>query len=116
MKKEKKPLKEAVPKEYHEYLKVFFEEAAAQFPERKPWDHKIETKPTYTPRSSKIYPLTLEEDKLTKEFIEENLKKGYIRPSESPQASPFFFVEKKDGKKWPCQDYRYLNDQSSWTN
>ena len=27
-------------------------------------------------------------------------------------ASPFFFVNKKDGKLWPCQDYWYLND---WT-
>jgi RNase H-like domain found in reverse transcriptase/Reverse transcriptase (RNA-dependent DNA polymerase) len=29
---------------------------------------------------------------------------------QSPMASPFFFVSKKDGKPWPCQDYRYLND------
>ena len=27
-------------------------------------------------------------------------------------ASPFFFVNKKDGKLQPCQDYQYLND---WT-
>ena len=25
-------------------------------------------------------------------------------------ASPFFFVDKKDGKLQPCQDYRYLNE------
>jgi hypothetical protein len=25
-------------------------------------------------------------------------------------ASPFFFVSKKDGKLWPCQDYQYLNN------
>jgi len=24
-------------------------------------------------------------------------------------ASPFFFVDKKDGKLQPCQDYRALN-------
>jgi hypothetical protein len=33
------------------------------------------------------------------EWIKEQLAKGYIRPSKSPQASPFFFVEKKDAKK-----------------
>jgi hypothetical protein len=43
------------------------------------------------------------------EFIDENLRKGYIRPSKSPMASPFFFVGKKDGRLRPCQDYRYLN-------
>jgi hypothetical protein len=45
-------------------------------------------------------------------FLDEILEKGYIWPSQSPQASPFLFVKKKDGRLWPCQDYRYLND---WT-
>ena len=27
-------------------------------------------------------------------------------------ASPFFFVDKKDGKLRPCQDYRALNDRT----
>ena len=45
-------------------------------------------------------------------FLKENLEKGYIRPSQSPMASPFFFVGKKDGKLRPCQDYRYLNEHT----
>jgi hypothetical protein len=36
--------------------------------------------------------------------------KGYIRPSKSPYASPFFFVRKKDGKLQPVQDYCELNE------
>jgi Reverse transcriptase (RNA-dependent DNA polymerase) len=44
--------------------------------------------------------------------LKENLDKGFIRPLQSPMASPFFYVTKKDGKLRPCQDYRYLND---WT-
>jgi len=40
------------------------------------------------------------------------LRKGYIRPSKSPQTTPVFFVRKKDGKKRMVQDYRYLNE---WT-
>jgi hypothetical protein len=31
-------------------------------------------------------------------FLKENLDKGYFKPSQSPMASPFFFVKKKDGK------------------
>ena len=57
--------------------------------------------------------MTPEEDAMTKEFIDDNLAKGYIRPSKSPMATPFFFVNKKGtSKKRPCQDYRYLNN---WT-
>jgi|SRR6266702_4508224 len=44
------------------------------------------------------------------EYISEHLQKGFICPSKSPLASPFFFVDKKDGKLQPVQDYRALND------
>jgi len=104
--------KDKVPKEFHEFLSVFSEEAASRMPKRKVWDHKIEIKEGFSPKSTGIYKLTPEEDAATQEFIKENLEKGYIRPSKSPMASPFFFVPKKDGKKRPCQDYRYINQ---WT-
>jgi hypothetical protein len=52
-----------------------------------------------------------EEQKEQEKFLEENLRKGYIRPSISPMASPFFFISKKDSKKLrPVQDYRRLNE------
>jgi len=37
-------LKDAVPPELHEYLDVFSDEKASQFPKSTPWDHKIELK------------------------------------------------------------------------
>jgi len=40
------------------------------------------------------------------------LRKGYIRPSKSPQTSPVFFVGKKDGSKRIVMDYCNLNDQT----
>ena len=39
------------------------------------------------------------------EFIEEQLRKGYIRLSKSSQIAPVFFVEKKNNKKHIVQDY-----------
>ena len=47
-----------------------------------------------------------------REFVKEQLRKGYIRPSKSLQMALVFFVGKKDGKKRMVQDYRYLNE---WT-
>jgi len=41
--------------------------------------------------------------------VEEQLRKGYIRPLKLPQTSPVFFVGKKDRKKRMVQDYWYLN-------
>jgi len=46
-----------------------------------------------------------EEKEKVREFMEEQLRKGYIRLSKSPQTSPVFFVGKKDGKKRIVQDY-----------
>ena len=63
-------------------------------------------------KSFKNYNVTPAEQIKLDKFLKENLEKGYIRPSQSPMASPFFFVNKKDRKLWPCQDYWYLND---WT-
>jgi hypothetical protein len=45
-----------------------------------------------------------------KEQIDELSEKGYIRPSTSPWAAPVLFVEKKDGTKRMCIDYRALNE------
>ena len=69
-------------------------------------------KPDFVPKSFKTYNLTPAEQIELDKFLKENLDKGYIRPSQSPMASPFFFVTKKDGKLQPCQDYHYLNE---WT-
>ena len=58
----------------------------------------------------KVYALTQSKQKALQEFLVEHLKKGYIRPSKSPYASPFFFIKKKDGKLRPVQDYRRVNE------
>ena len=48
----------------------------------------------------------MNEKKALAEFIQEHMRKKYIRLSKSPYASPFFFIKKKDGKLRPVQDYR----------
>ena len=103
---------EIIPKEYHNYLDVFNEEKAHRSPESKPRDHKIEMKEGFETKSFKNYNLTPTEQIELDKFLKENLEKGYIRPFQSPMASLFFFVSKKDGKLLFCQDYQYLND---WT-
>jgi hypothetical protein len=50
-----------------------------------------------------------EELKVTQEFIDNCLAKGYIRESKSPYASPMFYHAKQDGKLRPIIDYRALN-------
>ena len=108
--KQEKQLKEQVPQELHDYLSVFDKKTAEGFPESTPWDHAIDLKLDFVPRDCKVYPLSLPEQQELETFVKDNLTKGYIWPSKSPMASPFFFVNKKDGKLWPCQDYQALNE------
>src|SRR5712671_3757679 len=106
-----KPQLKPIPAEYRRHHKVFSEEVAQRFPESRIWDHAIELKPGVPATlPGKIYALSqLELQELAK-FAKEHLAKGYIRPSKSPYAAPFFFIKKKDGKLRPVQDYRRLNE------
>jgi len=78
---------------------------------RKIWDHAIDLKEMFKPWKGKIYPLSKNEREEVQNFIEDQLRKEYIRPSKSPQMLPVFFVGKKDGSKWMVMDYRNLNSQ-----
>jgi len=44
------------------------------------------------------------------------LRKGYIRPSKSPQTSLVLFVSKKDKSKQMVMDYCNLNNQTVKNN
>jgi len=48
--------------------------------------------------------------------VDDQLRKGYIRLSKSPQMLPVFFVGKKDGKKRIIMDYCSLNKQTIKNN
>jgi hypothetical protein len=110
--KKERTIEEMVPADYCKFLDVFNKKASERFPKLKRWDHKINLKELFVPKSAKTYPLFGKEREELDNWIKEQLKKGYIRPSKSPQASPFFFVGKKDGNLRPTQDYRYLNKQT----
>jgi len=68
---------------------------------KKLWYYAIEVKEGFVlrKRKGKIYLLSSEERREMCEFIEEQLRKWYIRPLKSPQMAPVFFIGKKDSKK-----------------
>jgi len=85
-------------------------------PMRKVWDHAIDFKETFKPQKGKIYSLSKNEREKVQNFVEDQLRKGYIRLSKSPQTSPVFFVGKKDRSKQMVMDYHNLNDQTVKNN
>jgi len=85
-------------------------------PTRKVWDHAIDLKETFKPQKGRIYPLSKNKREEVQNFVEDQLRKGYIRLSKSPQTSPVFFVDKKDRSKQMIIDYRNLNNQTVKNN
>ena len=104
-----KTLEEMIPQEFIEFMDVFSKKASERLPTRKPWDHSIDLIPGSEPPFCKVYPMSPSEQKALDEYLEENLAKGYIKPSKSPAASPVFYIKKKDGSLCLVVDYRCLN-------
>ncbi|EGN97175.1 hypothetical protein SERLA73DRAFT_37718, partial [Serpula lacrymans var. lacrymans S7.3] len=110
--KPEEEIKRLVPPEYHDFWKVFSKHKSERFPEAKPWDHAIDLKDTFKLRKGHMIPLSAPERDEVSSFINEQLRKGYIRPSKSPMTSPVFFIPKKDGKKCMIMDYPYVNEHT----
>ncbi|SOV04526.1 uncharacterized protein UDID_17112 [Ustilago sp. UG-2017a] len=102
-------LPDIIPQEYHQYLDVFSRVKADKLPPHRTYDHQIPLEEGKSPPFGPIYSLSEHELKTLREYLEENLAKGFISPSDSPAASPILFVKKKDGSLHLCVDYRGLN-------
>ena len=72
-----------VPKWFHWWLKVFGKVESKRMLVRKAWDHAIDVKEDFKPSKAKVYPLSRNEREEVQKFVDEHLKKGYIRPSKS---------------------------------
>ncbi|WVZ89218.1 hypothetical protein U9M48_035647 [Paspalum notatum var. saurae] len=92
-----------------EFPDVFLEELPGLPPDRDV-EFKIDLVPGTAPVSRRPYRIAPDELKELKTQLQEQLDKGFIRPSSSPWGCLALFVEKKDqGGKRLCVDYRPLN-------
>jgi len=109
-------IEEMVPKKFLKWKKVFGKVESERMLTRKVWDHAIDLKETFKPQKGRIYPLSKNKREEVQNFVENQLRKGYIRPSKSPQMLLVFFVGKKDRSKQMVMDYYNLNDQTVKNN
>jgi len=105
VKLDREKVRKMVPQRFHKWLRVFKKAELERMPVRKPWDHTINLRKDFVLRKGRTYLVLREEKEKIREFVEKQLRKGYIRPSKLPQTSPVFFVGKKDRKKRMVQSY-----------
>ena len=75
---EKKTDEEMVPPQFHAHLDVFKKAPSERMPMCKSWDHAIDLNPNFVPQKYKLYPMSPIERQEVRDFIEDQLKKGYI--------------------------------------
>jgi len=92
-----------------EYPDVFPEDLPGMPPDRD-IEFRIDLLLGIAPISKRPYRMDVKNLSELKKQIEELLAKGFIRPSSSPWGAPIIFVDKKDGTRRMCVDYRALND------
>jgi hypothetical protein len=101
---------ENIPKAYHEFIDVFSAEKAQRLPKHTPHDLKIFLAEDSSLPLGTVYPLSEAELEILREYVQDNLAKGHIRPASAPGGAPVFFIRKPDGSGLRlCVDYRGLN-------
>ena len=98
-----------VPSKYHEYLNIFVKKEATELLPHCTHDIKIKLEQGKSPPFGPIYVLTDKEKEVLRDYLSDNLAKGFIRPSSSSAASPILFVKKANGSLRLCVDYQGLN-------
>jgi hypothetical protein len=102
-----------LPERYHKYINVFLPETARELPPHTVYDHAIDLKEGTQPPWGPIYALSETELKALREYLDEMIKMGKIRPSKSPAGAPILFVPKPHGRGLRmCVEYRGLNKVS----
>ena len=100
---------ENLKKVLQKFEEVFQSELPAGLPPKREVDHEIETEKDAKPPHRSLYQLSPVELKATKEYVEDLMKKGKIRPSKSPYGAPLFFVKENGKPLRGVVDYRGLN-------
>ena len=84
-----------IPKEYQEFTTFFSEDEANKLPPHRPGDYQIQLKEGTVLSFGPLDSLSKHELEALCKWLDENLSKGFIRPSCSPAGSPILFVKKK---------------------
>ena len=103
-------LKTVVPEEYHKFLDVFSKEALDTLSEHSKYDHRIRFLEGYKDHgNSSLRAMSEPKLQFVKKFVEEHLKKGFIKASSAPCSSSIMLAVKLGGDVQFCVDYRKLN-------
>jgi len=104
-----KDIKAKLSSKYHEFLDVFDRAQSNKLPPHRFYDHKIELISDSTLSRCRAYRMFSAKLLKVKEYLNENLSKGFITSSQAPYFSLVLFALKANGDLRFCVNYRKLN-------
>ena len=103
-------VRQRLPATFQDLAEAFLARDADVLPPHRSYDHRIELIPGNKVPYSKNRPLSPMELRVLKRWLDDNLAKGFIRPSKSSAASPILLAQKPGGGIRICVDYRGINN------
>lgn len=100
---------DAIPPQYRKYRKLFQEELETGLPAHSQFDYHIPLKEGQHSKFHRIYTLNRVQEAVLEEYLEENLRKGYIRPLTSPAGYRSYLYQRR------ADDYDFVSTTNSLT-
>jgi hypothetical protein len=98
-----------LPAAYQDFTDVFSKAGSDLLPPHRPYDHQIHLESDTLLGYSPLYNQSADELRATKQYLIDNLGKGFIITSQAPYASLILFVKKPSSRLRFCIDYQKLN-------
>jgi hypothetical protein len=112
LKQEGEPVASHLPEALRDYVDVFSPKRADKLPPYRSYDHEIRLNSDKKLPFGRIYSMSRDELQALRSWLDENLAKGFIRPSSLHVTLPILFIKKPGGGLRLCVDYRALNEIS----
>jgi len=94
-------------------MHLFNKKKFEKLPDQREWDHKINLiEKVPKELNAKAYLITLKEEEILSQWLDEQLKTRLIVKSNSRYVALCFFIPKKNGTLQLVQDYRQLNQHT----
>jgi hypothetical protein len=98
-----------LPAVYRDFTDVFSKAGLDLLPPHRPYDHKIHLESDVLLGYSPLYNQSIDELYTTKQYLVNNLGKGFIVPSQAPYASLILFIKKPSDRLCFYIDFCKLN-------